>query len=89
MKKYNTHDIRLLGDLYRILAPWIKQPNGALYAGDERCVNPACGSKDLHVFPRLYYANTRAYRRFQCNKCGKWSRATSSESTPKAPVVQI
>jgi hypothetical protein len=87
MKRYNRHDVRLLGDLYALISPWIRQPNAALYHGDERCVNPACGSDDLHVYPRLYYANTRAYRRFQCNRCGKWARATISERAPKALTV--
>ena len=89
MKKYNVHDVKLLGDLYKLISPWIRQVNAALYSGDGRCVNPACGSKDLHVFPRLYYAMTRAYRRFQCNKCGKWARATISERVPRATVVQV
>jgi hypothetical protein len=89
MKRYNTHDVRLLGELYTLLAPWVKSPNAALYNGGETCVNPACGSKDLHTFPKLYYANTRAYRRFQCNKCGRWARATLSERTPKALVVGV
>ena len=88
MKTYNRHDVRLLEDLYRTIAPWSKQPNAALYAGDERCVNPACGSADLHIYPRLYYANTRAYRRMQCRACGKWARATVSERRPRATVVQ-
>ena len=88
MARYNKHDVRLLEGLYTIIAPWIRQPNAALYHGDERCVNPACGSDDLHVYPRLYYANTRAYRRMQCRKCGKWARATISERRPRAAVVQ-
>mgnify|MGYP001617400775 CR=1 FL=1 len=87
MKRYNTHDVRLRGGLYTLIAPWIRQPNAALYSGDECCVNPACRSKELQVFPRLYYANTRAYRRFQCRKCGKWARATVSEKTPRTGVV--
>lgn len=89
MKRYNTHDVRLLGELYTLLSPWIRQPNAALYIGGEVCVNPACGSKNLHTFPKLYYALTRAYRRVQCNDCGKWARATISERTPKALVVGV
>lgn len=88
MARYNRHDVRLLEELYTRISPWIKQPNAALYAGDERCVNPACGSDDIHVYPRLYHAMTRAYRRFQCRACGKWARATVSERRPRATVVQ-
>lgn len=87
MLRYNRHDVRLLEELYRTVAPWIRQPNAALYSGDERCVNPACGSTDIQVFPKLYPAITRMYRRIQCRKCGKWARATVSERRPKAVVV--
>lgn len=87
MKRYNRHDVRLLGDLYKLMAPWIKQPNAALYSGDERCVNPACGSTDIHIFPHLYHAMTRAYRRIQCNKCGKWARTSIAERKPRAAMV--
>ena len=88
MARYNKHDVRLLGDLYELISPWIRQPNAALYGDDLRCVNPACRSTALHIYPRLYYASTRAYRRYQCEACGKWARATLSEKRPKAPVVQ-
>jgi len=88
MKRYNRHDVRLLHDLYKLIAPWIKQPNAAVYSGDERCVNPVCASTDIHVYPRLYYASTRAYQRMQCRKCGKWARATVAERRPRATVVQ-
>lgn len=89
MKAYNTHDVRLLGGLYKLVSPWIRQPNRAVYSGDLRCVNPACGSKDIHIFPRLYFAQSRAYRRFQCRPCGKWARATASEKGQKAQVVGV
>lgn len=88
MKRYNRHDVALLEELYLLIAPWIKQPNAALHAGDEICVNPACRSTDIYYSPRLYHANTRAYRRFQCRECGKWGRATKSEQRPRAPIVQ-
>lgn len=88
MARYNKHDVRLLGDLYELIAPWIRQPNAALYHGDLRCVNPACRSTYLRIFPKLYYANTRAYQRYQCERCGKWARMTIAERRPKAPVVQ-
>lgn len=87
MKRYNRHDVRLLEELYVLISPWIRQPNAALYSGNERCVNPACRSTDITVFPKLYPAITRMYRRIQCNKCGKWARATVSERKPKAVVV--
>lgn len=87
MARYNKHDVKLMGDLYTLISPWIRQPNAALYHDSEVCVNPACGSDDIHIYPRLYYANTRAYRRMQCRACGKWARATVSERRPRATVV--
>jgi hypothetical protein len=87
MKTYNIHDVKLLESLYVRLAPFIRQPNAALYNSGEVCVNPACGSKKVHIYPGLYHANTRTYRRFQCKACGKWARATVSEREPKAVVV--
>ena len=88
MARYNKHDVRLLGDLYELISPWIRQPNAALYGDDLRCVNPACRSTALHIYPRLYYASTRAYRRYQCEACGKWAGAPRSEPGPRGRVVQ-
>lgn len=88
MLRYNRRDVVLLERLYRTISPYIKQPNAALFHDGETCVNPACGSTDIHVYPRLYYANTRAYRRMQCRACGKWARATISERRPRAVVTQ-
>jgi hypothetical protein len=87
MKRYNRHDVRLLGDLYRTIAPWIRQPNAALFSGDERCVNPVCRSTDIE-WRGVSRQITRTYRRFQCRKCGKWGRAVLSERVPRASVVQ-
>jgi len=88
MKKYNRHDVGgLLEPLYVLIAPWIKQPNAALYTGDERCINPACRSIDIE-WRGISRQITRSYRRFVCRKCGKWGRATIAERTPRAVVVQ-
>lgn len=87
MKKYNRRDVRLLEELYRTIAPWIRQPNAALYSGDLRCVNPACRSTHLQVFPKVYRAITRSYQRMQCQKCGKWARAAIAERGNRAVVV--
>lgn len=87
MKRYNRHDVRLLGDLYERIAPWIRQPGTGVYVGDERCVNPACGSFDIE-WRGISRQITRVYRRFVCNTCGKWGRAALSERTPRAVVTQ-
>lgn len=87
MARYNRHDVRLLGQLYELIAPWIRQPNGALHSGDERCVNPACRSIDIE-WRGLSRQITRNYRRFVCRQCGKWGRAVLSERKPRAVVTQ-
>lgn len=87
MLRYNRHDVRLLEELYRTIAPWIRQPNAALVEGDERCVNPACRSTELEK-RGIYHAVTRSYQRYVCRKCGKWARAVVSERKPRATVVQ-
>lgn len=86
MKSYNRHDIRLLVGLYERISAYIKQPNRALYSGDERCVNPACGSTEIE-WRGLSRQITRTYRRFVCRVCGRWGRAVLSERTPRAVVT--
>jgi DNA polymerase elongation subunit (family B) len=75
MKEYNSHDIDLLRDLYQDIAPWITQPNAAVWSKDGACcVNPACGSTRIHWRGKAKN-RTMEYERFQCQDCGKWGRA--------------
>lgn len=88
MLRYNRHDVVLLRKLYSTLAPWISQPNAALWGGETPvCPNLACGGTDLmsRGFAR---SRTRSYRRFVCKKCGSWARAVYSEQK-HAGVVKI
>lgn len=78
MKRYNKHDIVLLEELYNILAPWIPQPNAGVYSGSHCCPNPACASKDLEK-RGMSRSKTRIYQRYQCRKCGTWSRDVKSQ----------
>jgi len=87
MARYNKHDVKLLGELYETIAPWIRQPGTGVYVGDERCVNPACRSADIE-WRGVSRQVTRTYRRFQCRRCGKWGRAVLAERTPRAVVTQ-
>lgn len=86
MKRYNRHDVRILGDLYAKIAPWIRQPNAAVFEGDARCVNPACRSTDLEK-RGTYQAVTRVYQRWVCGKCGRWCRSVLAERKPRALTV--
>lgn len=77
MKKYNKQDVNLLEAVYVRMLPWMdKHPNVGLWMGGrDRCQN--CGSLDIQYRGRAY-AETRVYRRFQCNDCWKWNRSTKS-----------
>jgi hypothetical protein len=77
MKRYNKHDVVLLRKLYERLAPWLEQPNSALWTGNATCSNPACGSRKL-IRKGVYHSKTREYQRFQCKDCGSWTRAARS-----------
>lgn len=87
MLRYNKHDVRLLDDLYRLIAPWIRQPSATVFSGEEHCVNPTCRSTDLQS-RGSYRAVSRTYRRFVCARCGKWGRSVIAERKPRATVVQ-
>lgn len=73
MKEYNQHDIYLLEGLYNHLLPWIKHPNISL--DGKGC--PKCGSDRLQS-RGVATTTTRIYQRYQCQKCGGWSRETKS-----------
>lgn len=80
MKRYNKHDVKLLGELYAALAPWIKQPNAGMWAKDNEvvCPNPACGSDKIQR-RGLQRQKTRMYIRYVCTECGSWGRAPHAE----------
>lgn len=86
MKVYNRHDIVLLRELYELLAPWVEQPNAAVWGDRPTCPNPACGSSKLEK-RGWARAKTRTYQRYQCQKCGSWARdVRSSKSTLITPM---
>lgn len=77
MVKYNKQDVVLLATLYYRLRPFMPEhPNFGLFSQEVVC--PKCGSKDIQ-WRGYARAITRVYRRFQCQKCGGWSRAAHSE----------
>lgn len=81
MKRYNVRDVEVTEALYDRLRPWIKgHPNVNLFREERLSGCGHCGSADVEA-SGFHYTPTRAYRRFVCNSCGAWSRATHSEST--------
>jgi predicted RNA-binding Zn-ribbon protein involved in translation (DUF1610 family) len=77
-ERYNKQDVILLDGLYGRLQPWIPgHPSHAAMAGQNSC--PKCGSDRLQR-RGLAYTLQSAYQRYQCRKCGAWSRSTKRES---------
>lgn len=85
MERYNIMDVRLLEKLYYQFLPWIKDhPNYALYTDPKRPCCPNCGSG---VQSRgVEHTKTMSYRRYQCTKCGTWSRGRTNVSTDQQKI---
>jgi hypothetical protein len=79
MEQYNKQDVVLLEKVYERLMPWIKgHPNHGVHDEPGLPVCPNCGH---HHLQRRGFARTVAniYARYQCMKCGTWSREPHSE----------
>ena len=73
MIRYQKQDVNLLVDLFDRMKPWITTlPNVALFDG-EGTGCPACGSSEVQR-RGVSRTSAGAYQRYQCQKCGKWSR---------------
>lgn len=73
---YNKQDVRLLERVFRRLQPWIPDHlNRQLYGHGPGC--PRCGSRRVS-FQGYRRAQTRIYRRLQCQACGGWLRETKA-----------
>ena len=87
MQEYNCHDVEMLERLYLRLMPWIKgHPNRSIATGGHVC--PNCGGHNLQ---RRGTAMTTAtvFERFQCQDCGKWSRARIGNIGSKQGLLDI
>lgn len=78
MEAYNRQDVNLLEELYYQMLPWIPQlPNRNLYDDESQC--PFCGGQDVSP-SGFYFTALSKYRKFLCNDCGGWLRASKRES---------
>lgn len=79
MKRYNTRDILITERLYTRLRPWIKShPHVGLYNEDPSVnICGRCGSDRLQR-RGLVATALGLYQRYQCQKCGGWSRGARS-----------
>jgi len=84
MKSYNKQDVRLLEKLYKRLRPWVKgHPRVTPWEFGAVC--PKCAGK---LQRRGYQrSKTMVYRRFQCQKCGGWSRERLPDKLIDKPIV--
>lgn len=88
MAEYNLRDVDLTEELYMLMRPWLSGINLPTYRDglDSSPTCPACESTNIQ-YRGLSRTISRSYRRFQCNKCGKWGRDTSSvSSTTQVPL---
>lgn len=76
MVEYNEHDVVLLEEVYKKLAPFCPaHVNRSLFSQDEVC--PLCGSSNF-TYEGNRYSATRMYKRVHCKDCGKWSQVARS-----------
>lgn len=65
-------DVVVLEEVYTLLRPLITDhPSYRLTVGGRPGCN-TCGSKRINYRGSLRYTPTRAYRRYQCQDCGRW-----------------
>jgi DNA polymerase elongation subunit (family B) len=72
MKKYNVHDVFLLGELYPLLREWGRHPNLAMIDNKVGAC-PSCASDRIQK-RGLMHLKTRSYQRLNCQECGTWFR---------------
>lgn len=75
MEKYQKQDVNLLVDLYSHLQPWIKNHPSVALHDDILDGCPNCGGTDLQSRGTITTGTTK-YKRYSCNKCGKWVRGS-------------
>lgn len=81
MKKYNIRDTVALEEVYLKLRAWNKQqPNAGVYLEKNKPVCSKCGHTKLQA-RGFSYTSIGKYQRYQCTKCGGWSRDRHSHTT--------
>jgi len=88
MKKYNIRDIYALEKVYIAMRPWIEgHPNLGMYVNSE---NPVCPKCRGHVQARGFaITNFGKYQRYQCQKCGGWSRGRTMLNSKQSRKRQL
>ncbi len=83
--KHCKQDVVVLEQVYeKIKCLSTTHPNVNLGDGRENSC-PICGEANLQK-RGFQWARTRRYQRYQCQKCGGWSRASAAEKYPKMSI---
>lgn len=84
MRQYNIQDVRVTEDLYHEILPWIPgHPHLGAFETDGQMHCPNCSSTELQKRGFKFTLTGGAYQQYQCQGCGKWSRASRSVSLQK------
>lgn len=78
MSDYCKQDVIVLEKVYGRLLPFVTTgPNRNIFSNREKHLCPSCGSD--HIIRKGDAVTcTATYQRWQCQKCGKWSRTDKS-----------
>lgn len=86
MKRYNIQDVNQTLELFNDQRAWLSGLNLGLHADDGKLHCSNCGGTHLQ-YRGVAGNRTYAYKRFQCQSCGKWGR--DSKSFKSTSVVGI
>ena len=73
MADYNIADVLSLEELYLKMAPWDERLNYQLFSDNENTSRCGHGTHNL-VKKGFSFTGSGKYQKYQCKKCGKWSR---------------
>ena len=85
MSRYNKHDVEMLGELYPLIRPWIRNHPKMNIDHPEAC--PKCGAKDSLQARGRMVTSTMTYRRYHCQHCGGWCRERMAEQGPRPVYI--
>lgn len=76
MKKYNTHDVLAMEEVYYILMPWDNSINFSVYTDD---LEPLCSCGHTKFKKNgFHYTDTGKYQIYECKKCGHHSKGRTN-----------
>lgn len=85
--EHNRRDVVVLEEAYLRLRPLVlDHPNAGLIDGHGGCA--VCGSIQLQK-RGFHVTRTRRYQRYQCQKCGAWSKDPKAIEIAKSPIEYV